>query len=699
MNGQSDDIKIKDPKKMDDDELLELLNKHVDSWFSFFKDNIIEGRDRKRFAFGDQWDEQVAEEYKNTGKVMLTTNKLNPHVRRLVGEVRAFTPALSVKRTDELRQNDEMPKIIENHIRKVSLNSDAKTAYQTAFRDEIVSGFGVVSACLEFKDENSFEQKIVIQEQTEPERVGFDPSAKDITKSNGDYSFEYQTMSKSEFKNTYGFVPNFDAEPLTFGEKFTFEWINEDNVTLLDFYLKEYFDKTLVLLKNGQSMDLKEYNKMVDFVNDLQEQNPDQINPQIMDEMEIVQKRKVKDYKIMNYKFIKDKILEKKKWPSRFLPHVFIDGDSYFLEGKQYTQPFIKDAIDSQRMLNFVNTEIVQNIKDANNEDYLVTPSNIKGFEKMWKDKKRRKGALIANPDKKTGQMPQKQPPSQINPQLQPMSLKLENDIKSCLGIFQSNEGSSQSDLSGVAELTRITQGNLSTFVYVSNLNKGIEQLGRCVLSLMQNTLQSTQKLEGVDESGEETSDMINQPLPFGGVQNDINDGTFDVAIAASSAFAIQKMQEYREILSYVSAFPQMAQVVPDIAALKLSSDSRYDIASRASETLPLEIKAQDKDNPQAAAQAQKQLQQQQQQQQQMQQMQIQMQQMGAQIKMMAEKKKGDASERTSNANMMNAQTNRMEANQKSTIEAARLQTEQNKAAMDLEKEKLKFASSAMKAV
>lgn len=685
MTNETDD---KEPKQMDDTELLEFLKKKVEAWYAYFKDNIIDGRKRKRFAFGDQWEVQVAQEYKVTGKVMLTTNKLNPYVRQLVGEVRAFTPALKVKRTDELIENDQLPKVIENHMRKISIDSDAKTAYQTAFRDEIVNGYGALAAGLEFKDNKSFRQKVTTEQKVHPARVGYDPSAKELTKWDGDYSFDYEAMSKDEFKNTWGFAPESTGESIfnftrDDGESFTQDWITEEKIIVFDFYLKEYFDVDLVELSNGETLTKKEYNEMADMINKINEENPGSVKQSVFDEMKIVQKRKTKDHIVKNYKFISDKILERKKWPSKYLKHVFVDGDSYYDEGRQIMQPFIKDAIDSQRMLNFTNTEIVQNIKDSNQEDYVVTPSQIKGFEKQWKDKKRRKGALIANPDKKTGLMPQKQPPSQINPQLHPLSVKFENDIRSCLGLFQSNQGATEGDISGRAELIRATQGNLSTFVYVSNLTKAMEQLWRIQLDLIKNTVVSTQPLEGIDEAGKESAPTVNQPLPFGGVQNNISEGEFDVEISAASAFSIQKMEELREILSYVAAFPQMQGVIPDIAARKLATDESIDISNRAKGILPLQIQAQDKTNPQAAMQAQKQLQQQQQMQQMMQQLATQAQ----QIKMLAEKQKGQAAQTTSTANMMNAVTNQAEAQQKGAIEGAKLQTELRKAELETEQE------------
>jgi hypothetical protein len=692
-----DDLDEKDPKSLDDKELLELLKKKVDSWYSFFKDNIVDGRERKRFAFGDQWEDQTAEEYKNTGKVMLTTNKLNPYIRRLVSEIKTFTPQGAVSRVDDTAQSSELAKALENKLRKISLKSNSKNAYQVAFRDGLTCGYGAISASLDYASNKTFRQEVGTSCLMFPARVGFDPAATKITKYDGDYSFDYTSMTKNEFKNTYGFIPE-SSQPFvsTFsledGRAFNIDWITEDRICVFDFYLKEYFDVNLVKLQNGAEMTRKQYNEMVDIINKIEEETPGQVNQAVFDEMKIVQKRKAKDYKIRNYKFIADQILDRKKWPSKYLPHVFMDGDSYFLEGKQHMQPFVKDAVDSQRMLNFINSEIIQNIKDANNEDYLVTPANIKGkdIQKMWKDKRRRKGVLVATPDPKNGWMPQKQSPSQINPQLHPLSVKLEQDIRSSLGVFQSNEGSSDGELSGKAEIVRVMQGDKSNSVFADNLIAAIEQLMRIQVDLIRNTALDTQALDGVDESGNETSVPINKPLPFGGVLNDISEGEYNVEIKVSSGFTMQKMNEYREILSYVGAFPQMQQVIPDIAAQKLTTNESIDIANRAKTMLPLPIQAQDKGNPQGAAMAKHQMQQQQQIQKMMQQMQVQ----AEQIKMLTEKQKGDSAERTSQANMMNAQTNRMTEAGKAQIEAAKLQTEQQKAAMDLERERIKATAS-----
>ena len=217
---------------------------------------------------------------------------------------------------------------------------------------------------------------------------------------------------------------------------------------------------------------------------------------------------------------------------------------------------------------------------------------------------------------------------------------------------------------------------------------ESIEQLQRLQLDLVKNTVLSTQPLEGIDETGEESSPTVNQPLPDGNVQNDLSKAEFDVAINAGSAFTMQKMNEYREILSYVSAFPQMQGVIPDIAARKLSTDESLDIANRAKGTLPLQVQAQDKTNPQAAAQAQKQLQQQDQ----IKQMMTELQVHGQKINILVEKQKGDAAERTSTANMKNADTNRMTEAGKATIEAAKLQTEQQKSTIELETERMKLA-------
>jgi len=658
-----------------DQERLEDIKYNIDQHFSFWGDNLDSARESKIFLYGDQWDDMVKSDYAALGKVMLTVNKLAANQRRMSAEVRAATPALEVNPTGErTEQNENNANIWEAYLRKVFLSSDAKRAFQIAFDNSTIGGFGVIEVLNEYKDTVSFDQEIKIVSGDEPERYGFDPAATEPTKSDGDYCFKYNTISKKKFEKIYGFEPPTTEDILY--ENNHFAWADTNNVTVIDYYEKEYFNVELYKLKNGKTIKAKKYKKMLDYL----EENPQFKHPDLMEQLEIVQKRKAQEYDIYNYEIIANKILKREKWAGKELRFIYVDGNSYRLEGDQHIQAFIKDAIDSQKFENYIKSETVQNIKDSTKEDYIGTEANIAGNENQWKDKRRRKGILIAKPDPITKQMPLKQPPSQINPQLLGLGTIAEEDIKATLGIFDSSQGANGTDLSGKAENIRINQGNLSNFTWIDNLNRAIEQTGKCVISLFANLNKEQHvMIPGIGEDGSFTSNEINIPNLAGKLLNNITEGSYEVSVSASSAFAAQRDAEYQKLLNYAQAFPVMQNAVQDLAAKKLTSDISADVGKRAQLTLPPIIKATLKDNPELAKQGQQELQKQQQ----MQQQSVQLQQMAATQQIQDNKIVAISDQITALAKMMDAQTNREEAQTKGVIEAARLQAEEDKAARE----------------
>lgn len=653
-------------------ERLDDIKKNIENYFSIAGDNIDTARDSKAFLYGDQWEEYVLAEYQALGRVALTINKIAPYQRRLSAEYRAATPAVEISPCSKRNeQNEAMANIYECWMRSKFEASNAKRAFQKAFDNATIGGFGAIAVTYDYVDAKSFDQDINILRIEEPATCGWDPAATNITKSDGDYCFRYYELSKDEFKKTYGFdAPDTSEMPSYLDVKF--RWNDSENVTLVDYYEKEYFDVELLKLANGHSVSRKEYKKMTDFL----EENPQYDNPDLQQQMEIVQKRRAKDYVIYNYVLVGDRILERKKFAGKELPIIYADGNSYILDGKEYTQAFIKDAMDAQRFENFVVSETVQNLKDSTKEDYLATPANIQNFEDQWRDKRRRKGTLLANPDPKTGQMPIKQPPSQINPQLIGLQTRAEEDIKSTLGIFDSNQGASSTDLSGKAENIRITQGNLSSFVYIDNVNEAVEQTGRVLLSVFRGLFNNPMSIQGTKKDGSVFNADINIPTFGAKSLNDVNYGDYKVAVKISSSFAAQRDQEYQRILAYASSFPSMQNVVQDLAAKALNSDISSDIAKRAQLTLPPEIQASIKDDPQLAKQGAMAFQQQQK----VAQQNVQLQQMAAQQEIQNGQVKALSEKIDALANMMNAQTNRQKAEMSGMVEAAKLKAEEDRA-------------------
>ena len=100
----------------------------------------------------------------------------------------------------------------------------------------------------------------------------------------------------------------------------------------------------------------------------------------------IVGERMSKDYKVRQYVLTQNQIIEFTDWPSKYLPIIFVDGDSNFINGQQYTRSFIHEAKDSQKFVNYVGSEIAAEIKNRRREQWMGTPDNILGNEQMWRN-------------------------------------------------------------------------------------------------------------------------------------------------------------------------------------------------------------------------------------------------------------------------------------------------------------------------
>jgi len=150
----------------------------------------------------------------------------------------------------------------------------------------------------------------------------------------------------------------------------------------------------------------------------------------------------------MHYRMIRDRIIDFSEWPSRQLPIPFVDGDSCYIEGRQYTKSFVHEARDSQKLINYSMSEIASELKNRRREQWLATPDNITGNEQQWRNPETQQGALIAKPDPKTGMMPQKMPAWEVSQGLFMTSQMATQNVREILG-FSENEALQGRDIRG----------------------------------------------------------------------------------------------------------------------------------------------------------------------------------------------------------------------------------------------------------
>ena len=582
-----------DEEGISEGDVLETAGKHMNIWQSYFGENITRGKDDMNFVLRDQWSPIERSEFTRLFKPAMTFNKLYDATKKIAGEQRKNKPDLIVRSLTG-KATQEQINLRADLVRTISYQSQNDLIYQSAFKSSLMMGFGSFQICLDYESPKSFNKVIRYDLISDPTRTAFDPTALKPHKGDGNYCARYYVFSRDEFFATYPYVTN----PVSYVDPYMlldFQWQTRDTITVCDYFVKEWFPVIIYKLSDGQVVNEVQLEKLrKDWKLQLSVTEETQEVKKIVKAMEpkIVAERQTQDYRIMHYRMIRNQIIDFSEWPSKQLPIIFVDGDSYFIEGRQYTRSFIHEARDAQKCVNYFGSEIAAEVKNRRREQWLGTPDNISGYEQDWRNPELQMGILRAKPDPKTGQMPVKQPPWDLSPAIMQNFQRATQDIREILG-FSESEALQGRDISGKARRERKLEGSMSAYVYFDNMNQAVEQGGRVVNDLLPYIIGDDERTMVISKKDGKTQSVnINERDKDGTIKNDLGVGDFDVEIDSGPSFAVQKEIALEMFSETIQAFPQAFPLVADLWAGNLDIQQMDQVKERFKTLVPPQILA-----------------------------------------------------------------------------------------------------------
>lgn len=600
---------------IDEQSVLGESKDNINSWQNYFNENMTRGKDDMNFCLRDQWTAIERSEFTRLFKVCMTFNKLIDPVNKIVGEQRKNRPDLMVRSLNGKSTQDAI-NLRTDIVRSIAYNSQTDLVYQTAFRSALLMGWGAFQIDIDYESPRSFNKILKYSLIPDATKCSWDPAATKPHKGDGDWCARQYIMTKEEFSATYPYIynPVSYADPRMF---FDFQWETRDSVVICDYYVKEWYPIKLLRLSNGDSVTEQEWEDMQKDIKKQKElaaqslESGGIVGEAILDMIpEVVGERNSQEYRIMHYRLLNDMIIDFSEWPSKLLPIIYVDGNSHFIEGRQYTRSFIHEARDAQKGINYVGSEILTEIKNRRREQWMGTPDNILGQEQQWRNPELQAGILIARPDPKTGMMPQKMPAWDISGQLMAEFQRGSQDIREILGYSESQEIQGR-DISGKARRERKMEGSMAAYVYMDNLNQAIEQGGRVCLDLLPHIIGEDERNFVVSKKdGKSETITLNKKLPDGSVENKIESGDYDIEIDTGPSFAVQKDMALEFFQQTLAANPQSFPLIADLWAKNLDVQYMQQIADRFKTLVPPSIIAQEegkeppppKPNPQEIA-------------------------------------------------------------------------------------------------
>ena len=580
---------------------LERANKNLNTWNSYFNENIVRGKDDMNFVLRDQWTAVERSEFTRLFKPAMTFNKLYDATKKIAGEQRKNKPDLIVRSLTG-KATQEQINLRSDLVRTISYQSQNDLVYQTAFKSALMMGFGAFQVLIDYESPMSFNKVIRYDIIPDPTMCAWDPTAMKPHKGDGNFCSRRFIFTRDEFFATYPYVSN----PVSYVDPYMlldFQWQTRDTIVVCDEFVKEWFPLIIYHLSNGETVTEEQWADRKKKFENNQEFVKDSIVGEIIarDMPVIIGERQTQDYRIMHYRMIRDRIIDFSEWPSRQLPLPFVDGDSYYVEGRQYTKSFIHEARDAQKLLNYSRSELAAELKNRRREQWIGTPDNIIGYEQDWRNPELQTGIIRAKPDPKTGQMPQKMPASEVPQGLFVRSQSTTQDIQEIMG-FSENEALQGKDISGKARRERKLEGSMSAYVFFDNLNQAIEQGGRIVNDLLPYIIGDMPRHMVISKKdGKSESIVLNKPEGEGDqavVKNKVEGGEFDVEISTGPSFAVQKDIALEFFQQTIANNPQVFNLIADLWAGNLDIQQMEQVKDRLKTLVPPDILAKEEGKP-----------------------------------------------------------------------------------------------------
>lgn len=573
---------------------------NASDWRGYFAVNNKQYHQWFEFVMGSQWTKEETDLFKTYKKTPLVFNKLAPLVNTLLGEQRQNTPNLEVL-PDEDMQTPQVPKIREALVKDIAFDSKSKVVYQTAFSQALIGGFGAFMCYNDYESEYTFNQSIFIRRIKDPTKCFWDRSAEDESKTDGMFCGMMTRMNRKKFKAIYGAelekkIGNID------GHNAEFTWSDNEGITILDYYKREYKTITMYQMSNGATLDQDELESLekLDISAIVDEEDFDAIIGEKtiylmnMQPVTIENERKAKRYTIKWFQLAGDYELDSGTVPGETLPIIFVDQNSFYTKDeKQICRPFMIDAFDSQKYINYVGTQSAYLLKTYRYDQFIMSKENARSEDtrQIWSDPQSHNGALYY--DKATdGTVPQQLRPPELPQSLLTQYERALNDVYTSTGLYQARIGQQGNEVSGAAIDARTRQGNAATYVVFDSLNRAIATCGKIINEMIPYVYDTERVLSlMMPDSGRQTI-VINQQLDEYGMQiaNDIRKGSYTVRLVPGASFEGQKQQALESMNLVLQASPQIFPMIADLYAENLPVDNNIELRNRLRTLVPAEI-------------------------------------------------------------------------------------------------------------
>lgn len=554
-------------KKYQDE--LDELKKYVKESYKFFHHNREYFNTTRKFVLQGNLSSQDKSNIQALNRPPLEFNVLESYVSRLLGEFSKQEPSVEVFSSPSKNPPDpDMVDYIEGHMRSIFQDFDRYEIY----RDGMTGGYSAIRLNYDYENDRSFNHKITCCRVYDPLLVGWDPSAREKHKGDGDYCYEFYPKTKEELEEM-GYEIKCEKSTVYAMDdlRWTYKIGGKEVILVCDLYKKKRKRIKIYRLADNTTRTEKEYEKLLEFY----EKNKFEQPPAI------VQQRYSFQTTVCRYRFIENQMLEYKETDFSILPIIFVDGNSALIREdgedsnvKQVTKAYIHNAMDAQRLKNMTGQQLAHSIETMVEHKMKIALESVPtGYEEAYYNVQYPGNYVYKAYNDQGMQLP---PPQEVMKMpLPPEVVNTFNGtdqlIQSILGNYDAMLGINKKDLSGVAIVEGATQSNAAAMPFIVNLLCSLQHLANGILDLIPKLYVTPRSIPILTAENKRDFVLINtnkvpkdgkkykntKPIHISYYGSDLN-----VTVKPSVNFEVQKQRALETLISLSQALPSFASII-----------------------------------------------------------------------------------------------------------------------------------------
>jgi hypothetical protein len=528
-----------------------------------------------KFAAGDQWPVEIQNSRNLESRPCLTINKIDAYIRQVTNQQRMQRPRIKVHPVNNLADY-KIAQVIEGITRHIEVNSNADTAYDTAFDYAVRMGWGYWRVNTKYVSETSFDQEIYIDTIDNPFTVYFDPNSILPDGSDAERCLITTVMDKKIFKENYpGADDGANFQQRSTGDD-TASWLTKEDIRVAEYFYIERERAKLYLLSDGTS-------GFADSDNFFARVEASGLT--VVDERDSFRKA------VKWMKCTAMEILEEKTWAGKYIPVVPCYGAQVIIDDKRKKYGLVRFAKDPQRMYNFWRTSMTESVALAPKAKWLLAEGQDEGHENEWAMANIKSTPVLRYKQKDIEGQPAPAP-TRLQPEPPPTGIMeaagaISADLQMVLGVLDPNQLPS-GNISGKALQGQQNQVDLSNFHFYDNMTRSIRQTGKIILDLIPKIYDTERVMRIIGSDGQPDMTTINQANAIGEVLNDVTVGEYDVVMDTGPGFQTKRQQAVESMMPLLTGNAELFNIAGDLVFRNMDFPGADVIADRLAAMNPL---------------------------------------------------------------------------------------------------------------